>query len=113
MLSDFDSWERQLAQDSVVSATVTLADENLQDELFKRGVSDSQVHCLDRAERALFSCRGSPLFTPHLVWKVLPLLQRCVEHISPGVVLYRIELVSLSLAILSAVFFGCGIRQTA
>ena len=34
MLSDFDSWERQLAQDSVVSATVTLADENLQDELF-------------------------------------------------------------------------------
>ena len=63
------------------SATVTLADENLQDELFKRGVSDSQVHCLDRAERALFSCSGSPLFTPLLFWKVLPFLLQCVEHI--------------------------------
>ena len=90
MLSDFASWERQLVQDSVVCGTVTLADENLQDELFKRGVSDSQVHGLDRAERALFLCRGSPLFTPHLVWKALPLLQRRAQHISPGAVLCRI-----------------------
>lgn len=87
--------DSQLAQDSVVSATVTLADENLQDEPFRRGVSDSQVHCLDRDERPLFSVRGSPLVTPQPVWKVLTFLQRCAEHISPGAILYRIEVVSL------------------
>ena len=88
MLSDFDSLERQLAQDSVVSATVTLADKSRQDELFERGVSDSHDQGLDRDEGAFFSCRGSPLFTPHLVWKVLPLWQPCVEHISPGAILW-------------------------
>ena len=88
MLSDYDSWESQLTQDSMVSAMVTLADKNLQDELFERGVSDSHDQGLDRDEGALFSCRGSPLFTSHLVWKVLLLLPRRIEHMSPGGVLY-------------------------
>ena len=77
-----------MAQESVVSATVSLADKNLQDELFERGVSDSHDQGLDRDEGALFSCRGSPWFTSHLVWKVLVLLPRRVEHFSPGGVLY-------------------------
>ena len=97
---------------SAGSATATLADANLQDELFERGVSDSHVNCLDRAERALFFSRVSPLTTPYLVWKVLPFLLQCVERISPVVVLYRIEFVSLPVAILSAVCFGCGSRQS-
>ena len=102
-----------MAQDSVVSAWVTLADKNLRDELFERGVSDSHDQGLDRDEGAFFSCRGSPLFTSHLVWKVLLLLPRRVEHIPPGGVLYRFELVSLSVAVLSSACSGCGIRQTA
>ena len=58
MLSDFDSWESQLAQDSVVSATVTLADKNFQDELFERGASDSQDQGLDRDEGGPFLLQG-------------------------------------------------------
>ena len=97
----------------MVSAIETLADENLQDELFKRGISDSQVYGLHRAEQALFFCRCSPLLSPHLVWNALLLLQRRAQDISPGAVLCQIELVSLSVAILCAVCFCCGIRQSA
>ena len=54
MSADRASWECQLEQDFVVSAIETLADENFQDELFKRGISDLQVYGLHRAEHALF-----------------------------------------------------------
>ena len=87
MSADGASWERQLAQDFVVSAIETLADESLQDELFKRGISDLQVYELHRAEQALFFSRCSPLLSPDLVWNALPFLQRCAVDIAPGVVL--------------------------
>ena len=97
MSFDGASWVRQLEQDSEVSAIESLVDENLQDELFKRGISDLQVYDLHRAEQALFFASCSPLLSSDLVWNELPSLYRCAADIAPGVVLCQIEVASLSL----------------
>ena len=96
----------------MVSDIESLVEENLQDELFKQGISDSQVYDLHRAEQALFSSSCSPWLPCELVWDQLPFLYRCAADIAPGAVACQIEVVSLSLAFLIAVGFCCDTLQS-
>ena len=82
MSYDCASWDRQLEQDVVVSDIESFVEENLQDELFKQGISDSQVYDLHRSEQALFSSSCSPWLSCELVWDELPFLYRCVAGIA-------------------------------